>query len=429
MKFTIITLGCKVNSYESEYIKEKFNEKGYREVSLKDIPDVAIINTCSVTNQSDAKSRHFIRLARRMCPDAIIVACGCSVQNHKEGLRETGADILLGNKDKSLIVDYVEKFKLDNKPTSKFYELEKVEFEDMFLKNKENHTRAFVKIQDGCENFCSYCIIPYLRGSRRNKDIDLANEEIRNLVAMGHKEIVLTGIHTGSYGVGESYDLVDLIQRISSIPELERIRISSIEITELGSKFLEELSTNPKLCDHMHIPLQSGSNKILKLMNRKYDLEYFKNKIDSIRKIRPDMNITTDLIVGFPYETDEDFDNTLKFLKEIGFTKIHTFPFSLRNGTEAEKMKEHFVDEKTKSDRVHKVLELSDKLEETYYRKFIGRSLDIIVEKSSTGTTKGHTSNYILVNIEGQHCEGETVKIKIDSVDGKSVNGHEENIE
>lgn len=429
MKFCILTLGCKVNSYESSFIKESFENKNYKEVTLNENPDVVVINTCSVTNQSDAKSRHLIRLAKRSAENAIIVACGCSAENHKSEFLDLGVDILLGNKDKSKIVDLVEEYKKNHKTIEQFYDLKNTPFEDMMLKSESDHTRAFVKIQDGCENFCSYCIIPYLRGHKRSKDIDEAYEEIKLLVANGHKEIVLTGIHTGSYGEGTPYDLVDLIRKISTIEGLDRIRISSIEITELTDKFMEELSVNPKICDHMHIPLQSGSDLVLKKMNRKYNLDYYRNTIQKIRAIRPNISITTDLIVGFPYETDEEFENTLEFLKEIKFTKIHTFPFSLRSGTEAEKMKEYFVDEKTKKERVKEVIALSNELEEEYYKKFISTEMDIIVEVSNDGISKGHTSNYILVNVDESLKEGETVKVKITHVDGIHVNGTTENIE
>lgn len=300
------------------------------------------------------------------------------------------------------------------------------EFEDMMLKSEKDHTRAFVKIQDGCENFCSYCIIPYLRGTKRSKDIYRAYDEIYSLVQSGHKEIVLTGIHTGSYGEGTDYDLVDLIRKISTIDGLERIRISSIEITELTDKFMQELETNPKLCDHMHIPLQSGSSVVLKHMNRKYDTEYFLEKIEHIRSIRPDISITTDLIVGFPYETDEEFMNTIEFIKRVKFTKIHTFPFSLRNGTRAESMKDHFINETVKKARVKQVIALSNELEKSYYEHFIGKSLDIIVETTTENGSKGHTSNYILINTKEQLEEGKIETVKITSLDGLIVNGIKE---
>ena len=429
MKFCILTLGCKVNTYESEYIKEKFENSGYEEVKLTENPDVIIINTCSVTNQSDAKSRHIIRMAKRNAPNAIIVACGCSCQNHKMDMLDLGVDILIGNKDKSKILEYAEEFKTDRKPIVKFYDMSNQEFETMFLKSESDKTRAFVKIQDGCDNFCSYCIIPYMRGNIRSKDIDLASSEIDTLVEMGHSEIVLTGIHTGSYGRGKGYDLVDLIRRISKNPKLERIRISSIEITELNEKFMEELKNNEKICNHLHIPLQSGSDTVLKHMNRKYDTKYYEDKISEIRNIRPDISITTDLIVGFPYESDECFSETVDFLKKINFTKIHVFPFSLRNGTKAEEMKEYFVDDKIKKERVREVLELSNELEEKYYRKFIGKTKKVIAENSKDGTYSGHTSNYILIKLDKPVEEGKTVDVTITEVDGTVVNGRVENID
>lgn len=429
MRFCVITLGCKVNAYESEHIKEKFREAGYEEVSITDSPDVVVINTCSVTNQSDAKSRHMIRMARRENEGSILVVCGCSAENHKESLLPLGVDVLIGNKDKSRVVELVDEFKHSSKTISRFYDMSKIDFEDMRLISEENKTRAFVKIQDGCDNFCSYCIIPFMRGLPRSKDIVSAEKEIAHLVEAGHKEVVLTGIHTGSYGRGYSFDLVDLIRRISSLDGLERIRISSIEITELGDKFLEELKSNPKICDHLHIPLQSGSDVVLKHMNRKYDTKYFLDKIDEIRNIRPNISITTDLIVGFPYETDEEFKSTVEFIKRVSFTKIHTFPFSLRSGTAAEAMKEAFVDERTKKQRVHEILELSNELESKYYSRFIGSTVEVIVESKTLSGCKGHTSNYMMVSLD-RFCEsGSLVEAKITSVDGLVVNGTIENVE
>lgn len=424
MKFNILTLGCKVNSYESDFMKELLVGAGYIEVSLDDNPDVVIVNTCSVTNQSDAKSRHMIRLAKRKAPAAILIACGCSAQNHKEKLLDLGVDILLGNKDKSYILNYIEEFKNRKEPIVKFFDMANQPFETMYLKSETDKTRAFVKIQDGCNNFCSYCIIPYMRGNIRSKDIDLATKEIEDLVNMGHSEIVLTGIHTGSYGRGLGYDLTDLIRRISLFPNLKRIRISSIEITELDDKFLEELKNNPKICNHLHIPLQSGSNLVLLKMNRKYDTEFYRKKIETIRKIRPDISITTDLIIGFPYEGEKEFQETYDFLKEIQFTKIHTFPFSLRSGTKAETMKDYFVDESVKKERVRKVLDLSLELEESYYKKFIGKEVSVIFETSKDAIAKGHTDNYILVHVDNPVPDGESRSVLIDTVDGLYVKGH-----
>lgn len=421
MNYCVINLGCKVNSYECDFIREKLNEQEYIECTLNEKPDIVIINTCSVTNQSDAKSRHMIRLARRSVPEALIIALGCSAQNHKEKLIDYGANIVLGNKDKSKILEYIDQYFIDRKDRVKIYDLTNQEFETMFLKSENNKTRAFVKIQDGCDNFCSYCIIPYMRGCIRSKDIDLAYEEIESLVSSGHKEIVLTGIHTGSYGRGKDYDLVDLIRKISTISALERIRISSIEITELNDKFLEELKNNPKICNHLHIPLQSGSDKVLEKMNRKYDTTYFLDKITEIRKIRPDISITTDLIVGFPYESDIEFSNTLDFIKKVKFTKIHTFPFSLRNGTKAESMQDGFVDEKVKKERVKKVIDLSNELELDYYKKFIGKELPIIIETSKNGRSVGHSDNYILISVDHELSGGTKQNVIVTEVDDSGV--------
>lgn len=428
MKYCVLTLGCKVNSYESDYIKEQFNFQGYTEVGVKDNPDIVVINTCSVTNQSDAKSRQIIRMARRLNPDAIIAAMGCSVQNHQEELEDLGMDILIGNKDKSRIIELIEEFRKEKKTIKRFYDMKNQEFEDMMLRNEKDKTRGFVKIQDGCDNFCSYCIIPYLRGNIRSKRLDVAVREVKDLVLCGHSEIVLTGIHTGSYGRGEDYNLVSLIREISKIENLKRIRISSIEITELDDEFMEELKNNPRICDHLHIPLQSGSDTVLKYMNRKYDTKYFKDKIDKIRSIRPNISITTDLIVGFPHETDECFNETYEFLKEIKFTKIHTFPFSLRNGTKADEMKDYFVADSLKKDRVRKVIELSNLLENSYYQKFIGEYANVIVETVKDGISVGHTSNYIKIYIDESLESGCEYKVKITSVDGLSVNGKKQTL-
>lgn len=416
MKIFVNTLGCKVNSYESEMIKEKFLFNGDEITDNESDADIIIVNTCTVTNQADAKSRKVIRQAKRNNDNAIIVVCGCAAENHKND-DELDADIIIGNKDKSRIVELVNTYKEDNKKIKKFYDLRKSDFEDMKINNFEGRTRGFVKIQDGCNNFCSYCIIPFTRGGIRSKDINVAIKEVNDLVESGYKEIVLTGIHTGSYGDGENFDLVDLIHEISKNDKLLRIRISSIEATELNDKFMNELSTNPKICNHLHIPIQSGSNEVLKNMNRKYNLNEFESIIDKIRNIRNDINITTDLIVGFPEETDENHLTTIETLKRIGFSKIHTFPYSKRNGTKASIMKQ--VNDNVKTNRTHEVLELSDKLESDYYKKFIGKTLDVLVEDGKVG----FTSNYIKVHLNELMPHNEVVNVLIEKVDGINVYG------
>ena len=421
MKCSVITLGCKFNTYESEYIKEKFKESGYEITEDTSESNVIVINTCTVTNQSDAKSRKVIRQARKSNKDAILVVCGCASEHHKENIVDTDIDILIGNYYKSKIVELVNEYKKTKIKINTFVDMNEVEFEDMKINNFLDQTRAFVKIQDGCNIFCSYCIIPYMRGSIRSKDIDVAYEEIRELVSNGYQEIVLTGIHTGSYGSGKNYDLVDLIKRISVLDNLKRIRISSIEITELNDRFIEELKNNNKICNHLLIPIQSGSNRILELMNRKYDITEFKSIINKIRNIRPDINLTTDLIVGFPEETEECFKETLENLKDIKFSKIHVFPYSIRSNTPAATMKQ--VNDSIKKERVHKILELSNILENEYYNKFINKNLDVLIEEVRDNKSIGHTDNYIKVIIEDIIEHNNIVNVKINEVVKTNVKG------
>ncbi len=421
MKICVLTLGCKVNTYESEVIKDLFRKNNDEIVELNLKPDVVVINTCSVTNQSDAKSRKLIRQAKKENPEAIIVVCGCSSENHKEELLASlEIDILLGNKDKTKIVDYVKEFKNKDKIISKFYDLTSADFEDMEISNFEGRTRGFVKIQDGCNNFCTYCIIPYMRGRIRNKDLFVAYEEIKRLVDKGYKEIVLTGIHTGSYGTGENYNLITLIKKISLLENLKRIRISSIEITEIDEEFLNELRNNNKLCDHLHIPLQSGSDDVLKAMNRKYNMEKYFEIINNIRKIRPEINITTDIIVGFPTETDENFKETMENAIKLKFGKIHVFPFSKRDGTVAASI-QNIVSDKEKKDRVKKLMQLSDNLERDYYLQFLNKEVEVLIEESYLDYSVGHTSNYIKVIINKQLSQNEEYRGIITIVDEKNV--------
>lgn len=418
MKIFIETLGCKVNTYESEVIKEEFLRNGYELAENISDANVIVVNTCSVTNQSDAKSRKVIRNARKNNKNAILVVCGCSSQNHQDELKDLGADILIGNKDKSKIFDYVNNY--DNKQIINYYNMINTDFEKMSLDNYSERTRAFVKIQDGCNNYCSYCIIPYLRGTIRNKDLNVAINEINTLVNNGFKEIVLTGIHTGSYP-----ELVKLIQEISKNAKLERIRISSIEATEINDEFLKELKNNNKICNHMHIPVQAACDNTLKKMNRKYDMNKFKEIINKIREVRPDINITTDLIVGFPTETKEDFLESYNNAKEIEFGKIHVFPYSKRDGTVAAKIKS-IVTDAEKKERTHKMITLSNKLENEYYNKFIDKTLSVLVEEVFDKYCTGHTDNYIKVIINKKLEHNKFYNIKIIKVDNCNVYGEVE---
>lgn len=410
MKFNIITFGCKVNQYESNMMKESMLSSNFFYTEDLNDANIIIVNTCSVTNVADKKCLKMIRRLKREYSNAILVVVGCSSQN-KQGVYENlDIDILIGNRDKSIIDKLIKEYIETEKKYVKFYNDRNLDFEDMYISDY-NHTRAFIKIEDGCDNFCSYCIIPYVRGSVRSKDFDKVIKEAKELAKHGHKEIVLTGIHTGHY-LNNGYDLTDLINELSKIDDIKRIRISSIEVTELNDKFLDMLKNNDKVCDHLHIPLQAGSDEILKRMNRKYDLAYYEEKIKKIRSIRPDISISTDIIVGFPYETEELFLNTLEFSKKIKFSKIHVFPYSVRVGTAAANMEEQ-VDEVVKKMRVKRLMAVSHMLEVDYFNKFKDKELDILIETCDNNVSEGHTSNYLLVSVPENIKVGEIVRRKI----------------
>ena len=420
MKVGIYTLGCKVNSYESEFVADLFKKAGYELCDFNSVCDIYVINTCTVTNGSDAKSRKIIREAIRNNPSACIVAMGCFIESSKDSLID-GINICIGNKDKSKIVELVESYMKEHTNINHIVELDK-EFEDMEIENFGSRTRAFVKVQDGCENYCTYCIIPYVRGKCRSKKLDTVVEEVTKLVSNGYKEVVLTGIHTGSYGVDLGLDFADLLEALIKIDGLERLRISSIEATELNDRVIDIIKNSKIICNHLHIPLQAGSDKVLKLMNRKYDLEYFKNKIEELRKVKPDLAVSTDIIVGFPGEGEEEFLNTLRFSDEIKFSKIHVFPYSERRGTPAVKFKEK-VSESDKKDRVRRLIALSEKLEVEYMSKFIDKNVSVLVEEYKDGYSYGHTSNYLYVKVKGLFNKEEIIEVKIKDVEYPYVVG------
>lgn len=412
MTFKIITLGCKVNTYESEVMQEKLIKAGYQVTSEDSKADIVIINTCSVTNMADSKSRKLIRHAKRENNEAIVVVCGCSAENHQAALKDLDIDILIGNSGKSKIVDLINNYLIAKTPYTYFAGTRDLEFEDMEADKFTSHTRGFIKVQDGCNNFCTYCIIPYMRGNIRSKDFNTAIKEAESLAKNGHQEIVLTGIHTGSYGRGTKHDLTDLINAMSEIDELKNIRISSIEVTELDEKFMNMLKTNLKVCHHMHIPLQSGSDKILKLMNRKYDKKAFLAKIAEIRNCVPDINITTDVITGFPGETEEDFQECIDFCKTVGFSKIHTFPYSERTGTLAAKMPNQ-VPVNIRKERAKRLIEVSNTLEKTYNEAQIGKNFPVLIEEIKDDNSIGHTSTYLKVIVKEKLEHNKFYDIKV----------------
>lgn len=413
MKFKLYTLGCKVNTYESNMMRDILLENNYEE---GEDADIVVINTCSVTNTADRKSMKMIHQARRKYPKSIIVVTGCMSQNKKEQvLKESDADIVLGNVGKSKIIEYIEEYKKEKQKKVDIHEMKKLPFESMRVKHWEQ-TRAFIKIQDGCNNFCSYCIIPYVRGNIRSKEPKEVIKEVQSFVEDGKKEIVLTGIHTGNYGADLGVSLSTLLLELVKIEGLERIRISSIEVTELDDTFLKVLEENPKIVSHLHIPLQSGSDTILKAMNRKYDKEYFLKKLKAIRNIRPDISITTDVIVGFPGETEENFLECIETIKQCKFTKIHVFPYSKREGTKAATFPNQISGE-VKKERVHRLLELSKTLEIEYFKNYIGKEVLVLTEVEKDHMTIGHTGNYLEIKIKDQVGPGKLVTVHVDSLE------------
>ncbi len=400
---SIFTLGCKVNQYETQAIRELFEKRGYNVTLDKGIADIYIINTCTVTNIGDKKSRQFIRRAKRNNPDAIIVVVGCYAQmSPQEVLSIDGVNIIIGTNDRGRIVDIVEKCKPDEKIDLVDDIMKVKQFEEMSVENITGRTRAFLKIQEGCNQYCSYCIIPYARGPIRSRNKSEIINEIKNLVDKGFKEVVLTGIHVASYGrdLNSGETLIDILKEVNSIEGLKRIRLSSLEPTIFTDEFLWELSQLNKICHHFHLSLQSGCNSVLKRMNRKYTVEQYRDIVNKIRRVYPKIALTTDIIVGFPGETEEEFNITYDFVKEISFSEIHVFKYSPRKGTPAAGYKNQ-IDGLTKHHRSERLIELGKQLKKDYYIMFIGENKEVLFEMLSgkvTGYIEGYTDNYLKVS-------------------------------
>ncbi len=399
-KIGFLTLGCKVNIYESNALKNELTKRGYNVCDASEDCDAFIINTCSVTNMADAKSRRMIHRLSKMNPNAVLCVMGCYAQTNPEALKLEGVDILLGNGNKLDLIPLLEEKLIDRSIQKQIAILDILDhhtYENLEVTTYD-HTRAFVKIEDGCENFCTYCIIPYARGPVRSKSADAVLAELKRITDSGYQEVVLAGIHTGRYN-DHGLKLSGLIQQIlDETPNLARLRLSSIEINEIDDDFIRLMKDHRVLANHLHLPLQSGSDVVLKKMERKYDLAYFAEKIDKIRSVRPDISITTDVIVGFPYETEEEFLKSMEFIKTIKFSKLHVFPYSIRRGTKAATMPQ--IDEKVKKQRVQRLISLSKSLEEQYAKMFIGKTLEAILEQATEdGYMVGHTSNYLEVYV------------------------------
>ena len=400
-KVAFCSLGCKVNQYETNAMAQKFIEHGYEVVEFDEYADVYIVNTCTVTNVADRKSRQMLRRAKEINKDATLVACGCYAQVAKDELKKIPEiDLIIGNNEKNDIIQIVENHiaqkGAEDLVSDVMYKLDYVELGTTTYTEK---TRAVIKVQDGCDRFCSYCLIPYARGHIRSRKIENVIEEIKKVVEEGINEVVITGIHIASYGrdfKGENIGLIDLLEEINKIQGLHRIRLGSIEPTIITDEFVERLSKLDKICDHFHLSLQSGCTETLKRMNRRYTTEEFKAVTKRLRAKFPNTALTTDIIVGFPGETDEEFNTTYEYLKEIAFYKMHIFKYSQRKGTKAAVMPNQ-VDGKIKEERSKKLIELSNENEYNYNKKYIGKQVEVLFEEREGEYLKGHTTNYIVV--------------------------------
>ncbi len=419
--------GCKVNQYETNAMEQKFIQAGYKIVKFNEKADIYVINTCTVTNMSDKKSRQMIRKAKQLNKDAIVVAVGCYVQTAKEKLENIEElDLILGNTEKKDIVKYVEEHKNGTKQIKYNDVLHQEEYDEYGFVTHIEQTRAIVKIQDGCDRFCSYCAIPYARGRVRSRKKENIIEEITKLALDGIKEVVITGIHIASYGkdLKEDITLIDVLEKINEIDGIKRIRLGSLEPTIITKDFLQRLSKLDKICHHFHLSLQSGCNETLQRMNRKYTTEEFKNVVEMLRETYEDVMLTTDIIVGFPGETEEEFEKTYNFLSDINFYKMHVFKYSKRNGTKAALMPNQ-VSPILQEQRSKKLIELSKENQDKYNSEYIGKEVTVLFEEENGEYIKGHTANYLVVNIKGNIAKlhNEIVKVKITSILGEELIG------
>ncbi|NHC39388.1 tRNA (N(6)-L-threonylcarbamoyladenosine(37)-C(2))-methylthiotransferase MtaB [Bacillus sp. MM2020_1] len=415
------TLGCKVNHYETEAIWQLFKQEGYERVDFESISDVYIINTCTVTNTGDKKSRQVIRRAVRKNPDAVICVTGCYAQTSPaEIMAIPGVDVVVGTQDRIKMLDYIEQYKLERQPINGVGNIMKSRiYEELDVPSFTDRTRASLKIQEGCNNFCTFCIIPWARGLMRSRDPKEVIRQAQQLVDAGYQEIVLTGIHTGGYGEDmKDYNLAQLLRDLEAVKGLKRLRISSIEASQITDEVIEVIKHSPIVVRHLHIPLQSGSNSVLKRMRRKYTMEFFGERLERLKEVLPGLAVTSDVIVGFPGETEEEFMETYNFINDYKFSELHVFPYSKRTGTPAARMEDQ-VDEEVKNDRVHRLISLSDQLAKEYASRFEGDVLEVIPEEVSkeeanSGLLMGYTDNYMKVVFSGaEDLIGKIVKVKV----------------
>lgn len=453
MKISSITLGCKVNQYETNAMEQKFMEKGYKKVENN--ADICIVNTCSVTNIAEKKSRQMLRRAKELNPNAVLVACGCYAQVAEQEIQKIPeVDIILGNNEKEKIAEIVEEYISEHKKITDVKDvMHYSEYNEFGITTHTELNRAVIKIQDGCDRFCTYCIIPYARGAVRSREPESIIEEIKSVTKLGIKEVVLTGIHIASYGkdfnktkvaelrkkygYNEEYkafdpkdDLetggfrfIELIEQINKIEEIEAIRLGSIEPKLITEEFLSRLSKCEKVCHHFHLSLQSGCDETLARMNRRYTTEEFMKSVELLRKIYADVALTTDIIVGFPGETENEFNTTYKFLESVNFYKMHVFKYSPKRGTKALVMPNQ-VSSKIKEERSKRLIELSDRLQVEQNKKYLGKTMKVLFEEAENGYFKGHTGNYILVKVETkENLENQIKDVKLEKLDGLDIIG------
>ncbi|GAA2716318.1 tRNA (N(6)-L-threonylcarbamoyladenosine(37)-C(2))-methylthiotransferase MtaB [Aeromicrobium ponti] len=416
------TLGCKVNHYETEAIWQLFKEAGYERTDFESVSDVYVINTCTVTNTGDKKSRQVIRRAIRKNPDAVICVTGCYAQTSPaEIMAIPGVDIVVGTQDRVKMLEYIEQYKQERQPINGVGNIMKNRvYEELDVPAFTDRTRASLKIQEGCNNFCTFCIIPWARGLMRSRDPQEVIRQAQQLVDAGYKEIVLTGIHTGGYGEDmKDYNLAMLLKDLEEqVAGLKRLRISSIEASQITDEVIEVMDQSKVVVRHLHIPLQSGSNTVLKRMRRKYTMEFFAERLDRLKEALPGLAVTSDVIVGFPGETEEEFMETYNFIKDHKFSELHVFPYSKRTGTPAARMDDQ-IDEEVKNERVHRLIALSDQLAKEYASQHEGEVLEVIPEESFKDSPDnnlfvGYTDNYLKVVFPAtEDMIGQIVKIKI----------------
>ncbi|MFP7253342.1 tRNA (N(6)-L-threonylcarbamoyladenosine(37)-C(2))-methylthiotransferase MtaB [Terribacillus goriensis] len=416
------TLGCKVNHYETEGIWQKFKAQGYERVDFDHQSDVYVINTCTVTNTGDKKSRQVIRRAVRKNPEGVICVTGCYAQTSPGEIMEIpGVDIVVGTQGRDKMIEHIEEFKVKKEPINGVSNIMKNRvFEEMDVPAFTDRTRASLKIQEGCNNFCTFCIIPWSRGLLRSRNPEDVMKQAQQLVDAGYKEIVLTGIHTAGYGEDmQDYNFAKLLRELeANVRGLKRIRISSIEASQITDEVIQVLDESEKIVRHLHIPLQSGSDSVLKRMRRKYSSDFYRSKIDKVKKALPNLAITSDVIVGFPGETEEEFMETYRFIQEIGYSELHVFPYSKRTGTPAARMADQ-VDDETKNERVHRLITLSDQQAKEYASQFENEVLEVIPEElfdenESDTLYVGYTDNYLKVKFEATpDMIGKIVRVKL----------------